>query len=92
MHVTLEYAAQIKRAAGVASETFDLPEGGTVHDLLRRAAEAHGDGLRRLLFDAEGRMHPSLLVFVGDVQVRGSDAATLSPGDRITVLPPISGG
>lgn len=92
MQVTLEYAGQIKRAAGVATESFDLPAEATALDLLRTAADAHGDDLRRILFDGAGRLHPSLLVFAGDAQIRAADAPRLKPGDRVTVLSPISGG
>ncbi|MEX0715247.1 MAG: MoaD/ThiS family protein [Planctomycetaceae bacterium] len=92
MQLTLEYAGQIKRAAGVAAESFELPAEAAVLDLLRNAADAHGDDLRRILFDGAGRVHPSLLVFVGDAQIRTGDAPALQPGDVVTVLSPISGG
>lgn len=92
MRITLEYATQLKAAAGVAEESFDLPAGAGIQELLESAAEKHGAGLRRILFDSGGRVHPSLLVFVGDTQVRAGESPRLNGGDTVTILSPISGG
>ena len=50
MKVTIEYAAQVKRAAGIAAETVEVDPACTLQELLKRAAERHGEPLRRLLF------------------------------------------
>lgn len=92
MQVTVEYAAQVKRAAGVASESVDVDDGCSVQDALSRIAEQHGDPLAKLLLGEEGRLHPSILLFVGDEQVRWETPRQLSAGDVITILSPISGG
>ncbi|MGH7127677.1 MAG: MoaD/ThiS family protein [Planctomycetaceae bacterium] len=94
MHVTIEYAAQAKRAAGIAAERVELDAPCSVSELLRRRADARGTELRILLFGDDGRLQPSLLVFVGDRQIRGDEADTLrvSEGDVLTVMSPISGG
>ena len=49
MQVTVEYAAQVKQAAGVGSETVELDEGSSVRDLILRVADRHGDPLRRVI-------------------------------------------
>lgn len=92
MRITVEYAAQLKRAAGRPSEEVDLPDGSTVQDAADRIAAQHGDGLRSLLLDGTGRVHPSVLVFVGDEQVRRCAERTLGDGAVVTFASPISGG
>jgi molybdopterin converting factor small subunit len=92
MQVTVEYAAQVKRAAGQAAETVEVPAGSTVQDVLRRVVELRGEPLRELLFGGDGRLHPSILLFVGDRQVRWDDTTALADRDTLTVLSPISGG
>lgn len=90
MNVTVRYAAQAGAAAGTASERVDLSGAPTVGDLLVRLAERHGDALRRLLVDGDGRPQESLLLVVGDEQVRSG--RPLKDGDVIDILTPISGG
>jgi molybdopterin converting factor small subunit len=92
MQVTLEYAAQLKRAAGVGSEILTLGDPSNVQDCIRSAAERHGGALRALLLKADGSLHASILVFVGNEQVRWDDPRELRDSDVVTLLPPISGG
>ncbi|NOX54903.1 MAG: MoaD/ThiS family protein [Planctomycetes bacterium] len=92
MKVKVEYAAQVKRAAGVSSEEFEFTGPCTLGELLDRIVERHGDAIREVLLDQEGCLQPSMLVFVGEDQVRGDQARPLQDGDVVTFLPPISGG
>ena len=92
MRITVEYAAQIKRAAGRASEALDLGEPSTVQDAVRQVSERHGEAMDSLLFAGAGRLHPSILLFVGDAQVRWDQPRELRDGDVLTILSPISGG
>lgn len=92
MKVTIEYAAQVKRAAGVSSEEIEIETSCTVDDLMAHVATRHGDSLRKLLFDSEGSLQHSILVFVGDTQARWDDRVELKDGDTVTLLSPIAGG
>ncbi len=92
MEVTVEYAAQIKRAAGVATETLEVAADCSLQELARQVAERHGERLSNLLLDEGGELQPSILVFVGDEQVRWSVPRILSDRDVVTILSPISGG
>jgi sulfur-carrier protein len=92
MRITVEYAAQIKRAAGRGTETFECDSPCTVQDLLCRVADQHGETLGNLLFDNDRRLHSSILLFVGDSQVRSDQPRELKDGDVLTILSPISGG
>ena len=90
MQVSVEYTAQIKRAAGRAKDSVQLSDGATVQTLIESLADSAEDALKRSLVTTDGRVQPTLLVFVRDEQVRAAD--TLKDGDSITLLAPISGG
>ena len=92
MQVTVEYSAQVKRAAGVATETFELDDGTTLCQLVSRIAEIRGEALAGTLFNADGELHPSILVFVNDVQILTTENPPLSHHACVTFLSPISGG
>jgi MoaD family protein len=92
MQITVEYAAQLKRAAGVGRETVELAPSATLRDLVHHAAERHGDALQAVLLDASRGLHPSILVFVNDEQCRDPAGRELTDGDTVAFLPPISGG
>ena len=92
MQVTVEYAAQLKRAAGIGSETVEMQAGQSLRELLREVAGRHDGALQGLLFDDQGALQPSILVFVGDEQLRGELNRELRDRDVVTFLSPISGG
>ena len=92
MQVTVEYAAQVKQAAGVRTETVDIDDGCSAQDVVARVAESHGDPLKGLLLDGEGQLQRSILLFVRGEQVRWETPAPLNDRDVVTILSPISGG
>ena len=49
MAVTVRYMAQLRTAAGVAAESFDLDGPCTASELAAHLAARHGEALRRLL-------------------------------------------
>jgi len=90
--VRVEYAAQVKRAAGIAAETVAVADDCSLQELAGQVAAAHGEALQKLLLDEGGGLQPSILIFVGDEQVRGDAARVLNGRDTVTFLSPISGG
>jgi len=92
MRITLQYATQVKRVAGVGSETVEASAPCGVEDLVRLAVDRRGDALRRMVLDDHGKLQPSLLVFVHDRQVGRGETITLKDGDVVTLMSPISGG
>ncbi|MEX2286539.1 MAG: MoaD/ThiS family protein [Planctomycetaceae bacterium] len=92
MRVNVVYAAQVKRAAGVASDEFELKGPCTVAKLLSSIVETRGESIRELLLDASGSPRKSLLLFVGDNQVYADAHVELRDGDTVTIMTPISGG
>jgi molybdopterin converting factor small subunit len=92
MRITVQYATQVKRAAGVGSETLDVPSSCGIADVVRLVAERRGEALRKLLLDDAGQVQPSLLIFAGDRQIGRSESVALRDGDVVTIMSPISGG
>jgi molybdopterin converting factor small subunit len=64
-------------------------EGANVVELLR-ALEARHPGTSGWILDERGRIRRHINVFVNGE--RGDETTTVSPGDRIEVLPAITGG
>ncbi len=79
-NVTVSYFAGARAAAGIASQTCDA---NTVNELLLLLAAEHGVALARILDVA------SLLV---DGTIARDNAANLTDGQTVEVLPPFAGG
>jgi len=92
MKVTVKYSAQARAATGISSEEVELDEPITIHDLVLRLSRQHGSAFARLALDAHGCPHPSLLVAIGDEQVRPGDPRKVAHGETVSILTPISGG
>ena len=92
MTITLQYGAQIKQAAGTDSQTVEVDSNCSLQDLLRGVANERTSEFKEMLFAPDGALHPSILLFVGDDQVRWNSAVELQPNDVVSVLSPISGG
>jgi molybdopterin converting factor small subunit len=92
VHITIEYAAQARQAAGTGRECLEVAPPQTVRDLLAQLARRHGEALGRLLLTEDGEPQPALLLFVGDEQVPPDDRRELTSGDVLTIMPPIAGG
>ena len=92
MQITVEYSAQLKRAAGTGAETIELADGATLNDLVAAVVAKHDDALQAILVGEGGGVHPSILVFVNDQQIRNDDNCDLTDGTTVAFLSPISGG
>jgi molybdopterin converting factor small subunit len=78
---------QLKVLAGGRGE--HRIEGTTVLEILR-ALEAHQPALAGWILDERGTIRPHINVFVNGEQAR--EATPAAPGDRLDVIPAISGG
>jgi molybdopterin synthase sulfur carrier subunit len=91
MKIQIEYFAQARDAAGCASETVELGDGATLLGMVKLVASKHGPRLARLLLDHD-ELAKQTIFTVGDHHVLAARDAALSDGDRVTIIPPISGG
>ena len=93
MQITIQYESQVRRAAGVTSETIEVPDGCcSIRDCIRTVAAAHEPELKPMLVNSDGEVQPTLLVFLNDIQIVRSSESMLSDGDTLTLMTPISGG
>lgn len=93
MQVTVEYAAQVKQAVGIGREDITLEGPCSPAELVEELVRRHGETLASVLLDSEGRPQRSILVFLGEDQVRLDDTSRqLADGDTLTLLSPVSGG
>ena len=84
---TVRLRGQLKKLAGETAE-HEL-DGATVDDLLRALEAAH-PALDGWIVDERGRIRPHINVFVN--AERAAEDTAVSDGDRIEVIPAISGG
>ena len=90
MRVTVQYLAQIKRAAGCSSEDVETPDGISLRSFLVLLAARHDSVFRTLLLDEANEPRKSLLFFVGDDHAELSRC--LRDGNAVSILTPMSGG
>jgi molybdopterin converting factor small subunit len=92
MKIAVRYMAQLRTAAGCAAELVEMDAAASPADLMVRLAERHGQPLAGLLLDADHQAQPTVLLFVGDEQVRADQPFALHDGDAVTLLSPMAGG
>jgi molybdopterin converting factor small subunit len=90
--ITVQYAAQVKAAAGARSECVELNDGATAEQVVLHVAGRGNEALRRLLLAADGSVQPALLLFLGEECVSRTEPVALREGDTLTIMSPISGG
>jgi len=90
IRISIQYLAQVKRAAGCAVESVEMPIGCTLRDTLRALAGRHDSVFRTMVLDEASEPRRSLLYFVGDSPAEPGQV--LGDGDAITVLAPMAGG
>ncbi|QFZ16477.1 MoaD/ThiS family protein [Saccharothrix syringae] len=84
MRLTVRYFAGARAAAGVADESFELPDPApTVAAVLAAVGARHGDRVNRVL--------PACSFLLDGVAVRDLDT-TVCPESQLDVLPPFAGG
>lgn len=94
MQITIQYEAQLRQAAGTAAQQLQLPVECTLQQGIRQAVRDGPAALQERLLTSDNALQSSVLVFVNDIPVSSTAAAThvLQDGDQVLLLPPISGG
>jgi molybdopterin converting factor small subunit len=91
--LTVRYHNVLRSAAGLAEETWPLPENATLYALLQALAGGHGSPLRELLLEADGSVVSHLVVFRNRKLVSGDPhSVSLADGDEVLLFPAVSGG
>jgi sulfur-carrier protein len=81
--VTVRYYAAARAAAGVETESVEVPPGATVDILLKTVRATHGDDF--------GRVLDRCSFLLDEVAVRDRELS-LHDGALLDVLPPFAGG
>jgi sulfur-carrier protein len=83
MTVTVRYYAAARAAAGVETESVEVPPGATVDTLLKTVRATHGDEF--------GQVLDRCSFLLDEVAVRDRELS-LHDGALLDVLPPFAGG
>jgi molybdopterin converting factor small subunit len=92
MKIGMSYFAQIRVAAGMEGETFNLPAGSGLAGAVAAAAERHGGEFKALVLDDGGAVRGSVIALVNGVPVPRSGGRPLKDGDAVSLLSAVSGG
>ena len=92
MQITLNYLAQVRRAAGVETERIAAGDAADIRSVLVEAAGRHGPEFRALILDESGHIRPSVMVLVNGVPADREKPHVLSGGDTVSILTAMAGG
>jgi MoaD family protein len=81
MKVRAQFYAQLRDLVGSREIDVDLPEGATVHDLLEQVYAQQ----------SKLRLHDKSILIGAGVEFVDRNYK-LSPGDEISIMPPVQGG
>ena len=92
MAIHVKYMSQLKATIGCSQEQFEIATPCKLEDLLAGLVERHGDNVQGVIRNTDGGFASTLLIFLGDRQVRAGDETLIEDGATVTLLTPISGG
>lgn len=93
--MSVRFFASVRELAGLSEEMLDLPEGGTVQNLLDLLVKVHGKQFREYIYDADGSdLRRSIQVLVGDKPISALSglSTVLTSGCVLAIIPPVGGG
>jgi MoaD family protein len=94
VRIKVSHYVLIDEHSGVKTEYIEVPK-ATVGDLIDQLAKKYGAKFRNLILNPKtGELQYGIIVSLNDQDVRKMKGlmTTLSDGDRVSLLPPISGG
>ncbi len=88
----VEFFATLRFLTGTAA-VHDVTA-PTVRELIHELARRFGTDFHDALLDAEGRLHPGIIVLVNGENVHFLQLldTPLSPSDTVAIFPPLGGG
>ncbi len=78
--------------AGKDEETVCVKEDLGVSELLAEATREYSTAFHNIVWDAQGKLRPSLMVLVNDEAVDKQNLPVLRDRDRVLLVPAIAGG
>jgi len=92
MRIKVEYTAHLKRAVGTGLEELEVEDSSGISELIETLLALHGKKLRNQILNAQGDLHPSVIVAVNGEQVYLESGRQLREGDAVVLLAAIAGG
>jgi len=96
LKVAVEYLGHIKRLIGVEqAEAIELEDDALVADLLFLLAEKHGESFRKAIYEPSGLdLKSNFILTVNGLLLNQLDGikTKLKDGDRVVLMPIVSGG
>ena len=96
MRVTVEYLGYIKQTLGITqAESIELKTEASVRDLLALLAQKHGEQFKKAVYDPQDiSLKPYHIIAIDGTMINLlSDLDTkLKDGDRVTIMPVVTGG
>jgi MoaD family protein len=96
LKVTVEYLGYIKQTLGITqAESIELKPEASTRDLLVLLAEKHGETFKKAIYDPkDASLKPYHIIAVNGLMINLlNDLDTkLKDGDRVAVMPVVTGG
>lgn len=96
MRVTVEYLGYIKQTLGITQpESLELKPEASARDLLIRLADKHGEQFKKAVYNPkEAALKPYHIIAVNGLMINllGGLDTKLKDGDRVAVMPVVTGG
>jgi len=96
LRITIDYLGYIKQTLGMTqAENVELEANASVRDLLVYLAEKHGEPFKKAVYDPKDKgLKPYHIIAVNGLMINllNSLDTKFKDGDRVTVMPVVTGG
>jgi len=94
LKVKIQYFASVRELVNLREETFDVPAGTNVRNLLDLLTAKHGDKLKEYLLDDTGNLREYLQFLLDGNSISQIDgfSSLLRDGSTLAIIPPVGGG
>ena len=94
MKVIFKFFTRLREMTGKKEEEIVLPKSVTIEEALKRVSEKHSHQFRNYLYDENERVQSHLLFLVNGRSITDLHGfkTKLKDGDKVAILPPMSGG
>ncbi|SET10269.1 molybdopterin synthase sulfur carrier subunit [Natronincola peptidivorans] len=95
MRVTVRVMGNLIGIIGCNSFVIKLDKNATIHDLLKKISELHGEKFKKEVLNQEGKgLAPRYKILINGKNIKTMDYfdTVLENGQTIHIMPPVAGG